>query len=66
MSAIMDIPYGQSLTDVESYYDTMFWLKLVRAAARMEFPPTVLYLELVQCARPRTLNQLSAFSAPFE
>eukprot|EP00959_Pyramimonas_sp_CCMP1952_P103427 2162999-Pyramimonas_sp.AAC.1 len=46
VSAILDIPYGTSLTDIESYYDTMFWLKPVRAAARLEFPPTVLYLEL--------------------
>eukprot|EP00959_Pyramimonas_sp_CCMP1952_P188037 3931856-Pyramimonas_sp.AAC.1 len=45
----------------------MFWLlKLVRAAVRLGLPPTVLYLEILQCACPRTLNQISAFSEPIE
>eukprot|EP00959_Pyramimonas_sp_CCMP1952_P412539 8644833-Pyramimonas_sp.AAC.1 len=66
VAGILNVSYGHALTDIDGYYDNMLWLKLSRAALRLGFPPTILYMELLQCAHPRTLNQIGSFSMAFE
>eukprot|EP00959_Pyramimonas_sp_CCMP1952_P219642 4592328-Pyramimonas_sp.AAC.1 len=58
--------YGHALLDIETFYDSMPWLPLVEAALRLDFPPVVLHLELVQCIAPRVLEQMGAATDPFE
>eukprot|EP00959_Pyramimonas_sp_CCMP1952_P472750 9500569-Pyramimonas_sp.AAC.1 len=48
-SAVLAIPYAHSLLDLEQHYDITFWLKPVRAAIRLEFPPTELFLDSSAC-----------------
>eukprot|EP00959_Pyramimonas_sp_CCMP1952_P138166 2891982-Pyramimonas_sp.AAC.1 len=49
---------GTSILDIKSFYDHIRRPKLLSAALRLNFPPTLLFLELQIGLAPRVLSQL--------
>eukprot|EP00959_Pyramimonas_sp_CCMP1952_P284391 5944921-Pyramimonas_sp.AAC.1 len=58
--------FGQGLLDIQELYDSIPWLPLAKAALRLNFPPIILYVDLLQCITVRTLSQEGAVCNPFE
>ena len=53
---------AHAMLGAKSFYDSMSWVKLGRAALRLGFPPTVLALELQLRMAPRTLIRNFSFT----
>jgi len=49
---ILGIPTGTALLDIHKYFDSMSIPDLIREAMKLNFPPTVLLLELQLCLAP--------------
>eukprot|EP00959_Pyramimonas_sp_CCMP1952_P091906 1923780-Pyramimonas_sp.AAC.1 len=62
----LQVPHGHALVDVQSFYDSVEWPQLARAALQLKFPPVILFLELQICLSPRLIAQLSSYSLPFQ
>eukprot|EP00959_Pyramimonas_sp_CCMP1952_P148013 3097393-Pyramimonas_sp.AAC.1 len=62
----LDIPHGQTVVDIASFYDSIEWEPLTLCAMRKGFPVVKLYLEPQICLAPRMLEQIDSFSEPFQ
>ena len=58
--------YGRAAADIEAFCQSIPWAPLVSAALRLQFPPAVLHLGLLQCVCRRLLEQMGAASDVFE
>ena len=61
----MKISSAHGMLDIRGFYDAIQWGLLLTAALRLGYPPAVLFLEMAQCAAPRTLEQFGAVCEPF-
>eukprot|EP00959_Pyramimonas_sp_CCMP1952_P102880 2151571-Pyramimonas_sp.AAC.1 len=52
------------MIDVASFYDTVGWYRMGKAALCLAFPPEMLGLELQQCMAARCVRQSGAYGAP--
>eukprot|EP00959_Pyramimonas_sp_CCMP1952_P033336 699456-Pyramimonas_sp.AAC.1 len=57
--------HGNGLLDIGQFYDTIGWLRLGRAALRLDFPAEVLGLEIPQCMAPRCFEAGRILSRSF-
>eukprot|EP00959_Pyramimonas_sp_CCMP1952_P236659 4945802-Pyramimonas_sp.AAC.1 len=53
------------MIDIASFYDSVGWYRMAKAALRLEFPPEILGLELQQCMAARCVRQGGAYGFPF-
>ena len=58
--------YAHAMLDFKSFYDSMGWVKLGRAALKLGFPPAILALELQQCLAARVLVSDRTASLAFQ